>query len=62
MALKFKSGDDVVQVMPAPITGKVVRFVFDESSGEISYVVASTDPDGTVHERVFKEADIQAAV
>jgi hypothetical protein len=61
MALKFKNGDKVTQVMPAPITGEVTRFVFDDTTGEISYVVSSTDPDGTLHERVFSEADIQLA-
>ena len=59
MALKFKNGDSVVQVMPAPVTGIVARFVFDETSGEISYVVQSTDATGVVHERVFSETAIQ---
>lgn len=61
MALKFKNGDAVTQVMPAPITGTIARFVFDETSGEVSYVVTNTDEAG-VHERVFAEADLEATV
>jgi hypothetical protein len=60
MSLKFKNGDSVVQVMPAPISGVVARFVFDEISGEISYVVNSVDSDGVAHERVFSANDLQA--
>lgn len=61
MAIKFKNGTTVQQVMPAPVVGTVSRFVFDETSGEISYVVSSTDAEGVVHERVFAEDSIQEA-
>jgi hypothetical protein len=61
MALKFKNGDSVTQVLPAAVTGTVARFVFDQTSGEISYIVASTDADGVVHERVFAEAALEAS-
>lgn len=60
MAVKFKNGDKVRQVMPAPIEGEVVRFVFDETTGEISYVVLATDVEG-IHERVFKAEDLEAS-
>ena len=62
MSVKFKNGESVVQVLPAPIVGVVSRFVFDETSGDISYVVVSTDQDGTTHERVFTGDDLQSAV
>lgn len=59
MSLKFKNGESVTQILPAPVVGVVSRFMFDETSGDISYVVASTDTDGTVHERVFSGADLE---
>ena len=59
MALKFKNGDQVRQVLPAPIEGEVVKFVFDETSGEISYVVRSITPEGE-QERVFKAEGLEA--
>lgn len=59
MAVKFKSGTEVKQVMPAPIQGNVVRFVFDETSGDINYIVGWTDEEGT-HERSFTEDQIEA--
>ncbi len=61
MAVKFTNGQQVRQVMPAPIEGIVSRFVFDETTGDISYVVSSTDADGTVHERVFAGENLEAA-
>ena len=58
MSLQFKNGESVTQILPAPIVGMVSRFVFDETTGDISYVVASSDVDGTVHERVFAGKDL----
>jgi hypothetical protein len=58
MAVKFKNGDKVRQILPAPVEGDVVRFVFDETTGEISYVVRTVDADGE-HERVFKAEDLE---
>jgi hypothetical protein len=60
MSVKFKNGDDVRQILPAPITGKVVRFVFDETSGNISYIVQNIDSDGVAHERAFSAEDLEA--
>lgn len=58
MAVKFNSGAEVRQVMPAPIQGKVVRFVFDETSGDINYIVGWEDENGK-HERSFTEDQIE---
>lgn len=56
MAVKFPVGTEVRQVLPAPIAGTVVRFIFDEVAGDIHYVIA----DANGHESVFKEENIEA--
>lgn len=56
MSAKFKNGDKVRQVIPAPIEGEVVRFVFDENEGVIRYVVRSGE-----EERVFNADQIEIA-
>ena len=55
MAVKFPVGTPVKQVMPQPIRGEVVRFIFDESTGDIRYVIA----DDVGHESTFHENDIE---
>jgi hypothetical protein len=55
MAVKFQVGTSVVQVMPEPIRGEIVRFIFDETSGDVRYVIA----DDTGHESTFHEDDIE---
>jgi len=59
MSVKFKNGDKVRQVVQAPIEGTVVKFVFDETEGTISYVVRTSDEQGD-HERVFTGDQIEA--
>lgn len=56
MAVKFSVGSTVKQVMPAPVEGQVTSFRFDESSGEITYIV--TDAEG--HEWAFAEGNIES--
>lgn len=57
MAVKFAAGTVVKQALPAPITGAVKRFVFDETTADISYIVE--DADG--NEWTFVEANLEAA-
>ena len=59
MALKFKQGDAVVQVLPASFAGKVVTEAIVEESG--GYLVRSTDAAGTIHEHWFKEEELEVA-
>lgn len=59
--LKFKNGDKVRQVMPAPIEGVVSKFLFDEQTGNVSYVVDSIDAEGNAQQRVFQASDLEAA-
>lgn len=58
----FKAGQKVRQVMPKPIEGTIVRFIFDENTGTVSYVVESIDEDGVAHQRSFVATDLEAAV
>lgn len=57
MAVKFTAGTEVKQKMPAPIAGVVKRFVFDETTADISYIIE--DADG--NEWTFVEANLEAA-
>ena len=53
---KFKAGSKVKQIVPAPIEGVVKRFILDEASGDIIYIVA----DESGHESSFHEDKIEA--
>lgn len=61
MALKFKSGDSVRQVVK-PVVGSVTRFAFNQETGEITYFVSWTDENGNANERAFSESEIEANV
>lgn len=57
---KFTQGQEVSQIITAPIVGTVEKFAFDESTGEIVFLVAYTDADGNNQKRYFKESEIAA--
>lgn len=57
MAAKFSLGQQVRQVMPAPLVGTVKAFALDSTTGTI-HVHFQTE-DG--QERVLKEDDLEAA-
>lgn len=57
---KFTQGQEVSQVITAPITGTVEKFAFDENTGEIVFLVAYKDADGEDQARYFKETEISA--
>lgn len=44
---KFKKGDAVKQVMPAPITGTVADFSVDRETGDVQILVEWSDQTGT---------------
>jgi hypothetical protein len=58
MALAFKKGDQVAQVVPV-IQGEVLDMQIID--GEVQYLVAYTE-NGEAKQRYFKEAEIAAAV
>lgn len=59
MALKFKKGDAVRQVVPAPVEGVITgQAIVDD---EVQYSVQWTGPDGDSHERFFTEDQLTQA-
>ncbi len=59
MAAKFKIGQAVQQILPAPVAGTVKRFVLDEATGEIIYIIGWV-ADGVEQETAFNESQIKA--
>lgn len=64
MAQKFKPGDKVRQVLPAPVEGTVVGFSLDQTTGDVQFHVAwkHTDADGEEHvgTRYFTQEQLEA--
>lgn len=60
MGFKFQKGDKVIQIPPVLVTGEVGDFELDREKGEVSVRVDWTDEDGNIHQRFFKENEIQA--
>lgn len=58
MGAKFKRGDTVEQVMPAPIVGVVKELEFN--GDDIQYTLEYTGADGEVHVQPFTEHQLQA--
>jgi len=57
---KFTKGQEVSQIIQAPIVGTVDKFAFDESTGEIIFLVSYKDAEGVDQMRYFKETEIAA--
>lgn len=55
----MKRGDQVKQILPAPVVGVVAGFALDQETGEVIALVESTDIDGTVHSRYFSQVDLE---
>lgn len=60
MSCKFKKGDQVTQILPTPIVGKVSGFDLCQETGEVTVKVEYADPDGSIHVRNFKQTEIEA--
>lgn len=58
MGLKFKPGQEVVQVVPAPIEGTVAEAVVVDD--HVQYRVEWAAPDGSVQSKFFTEEQLQA--
>jgi cell envelope opacity-associated protein A len=54
----FTNGQEVTQVLPEAIKGVVSGFALDQENGEVIVLVNSTDVDGTVHSRYFRQEEI----
>jgi hypothetical protein len=55
MALAFKKGTPVKQVVEAPLEGVITAITLDETSGEATYLVETEDG----HARWFSEKEIE---
>jgi hypothetical protein len=60
MSSKFKKGQLVRQIMPAPIEGIVSKVVFDENEGTFHYHIAVRGADGNLHDQSMPEEALQA--
>jgi hypothetical protein len=58
MALSFKKGEAVKQIVPAPFTGAITTIKVDADSGEVVFLV--TDAEGT--SRWFTETELEAVI
>ena len=56
--MSFIKGQEVTQVLPAPITGVVEGFALDQNTGAVTVLVSSTDDSGEVHQRYFQQSEI----
>ena len=56
----FTKGQEVSQIISAPIVGVVEKFAFDENTGERTVLVAFKDENGDDQKRYFKETEIAA--
>jgi uncharacterized protein (UPF0303 family) len=58
MGVKYKLGDSLKQVMPAPVTGIVTDISIN--TNDIQYTIMYTDDAGHDHEMHFTEDQVEA--
>lgn len=58
--MSFKKGDEVVQIVPAPIEGTVEGFALDQDTGEVKVLVEYTDADGNAQSGYFSQTAFAA--
>lgn len=56
---KFKKGDRVRQIMPAPFTGKIDNFTVDQETGNVQIRVTNKDENGDKNRRFFLEDQLE---
>lgn len=56
----FTKGQEVSQIITAPIVGKVAGFSLDQENGEVTVLVAYKDIDGNDQSRYFKQSELAA--
>lgn len=57
--MPIKLGDSVSQILPAPITGTVVKKQFNESTDQFEFLVEGTSAGGEPQSGWFKESEIE---
>jgi len=60
MAMKFKVGQTVREIMPAPREGTITKFVGDETSGDWHAHVAVADENGDTHDQSMPTENLEA--
>jgi len=58
--VNFVQGEEVTQVLPAPIQGTVLGFGFDPNTGNVTVLVGYTAADGTEQQRYFQQDELVA--
>jgi hypothetical protein len=59
--MQFTKGQQVQQVLPAPIVGEVVGFSVDQETGAVLVRVEWADTEGHAHSRYFGANELQAS-
>lgn len=54
----FTKGQEVTQIVPAPIVGTVTGFSVDQETGAVQVQVEWLDANGSVHVKYFNENEI----
>jgi len=60
MAAKFKVGQTVREIMPAPREGTITKFVGDETTGDWHVHVAVADAEGNMHDQSMPVENLEA--
>lgn len=54
----FNKGQNVTQIVPAPITGTVAGFSLDQENGEVLVLVNFTNEAGEEQTRYFQQSQL----
>lgn len=54
----FTKGQEVSQIITAPIVGTIEGFSLDQENGEVMVLVAYKDIDGNDQHRYFKQSEV----
>lgn len=57
----FVQGEEVTQVLPAPIQGIVEGFGFDPNTGNVTVLVSFKDAEGNDQQRYFQQSELMAS-
>lgn len=58
--VNFVKNEEVIQIVPPPIQGKVLGFGFDQDTGNVTVLVGYTAADGSTHQRYFQQSEIES--
>jgi len=58
--MAFTQGQEVTQIVPAPIQGTIAGFGFDPNTGNVTILVSYTDADGNEQQSYFQQSQFEA--